>query len=57
MDGNDYLVSRIKWLRGEKIRLQKELKRIEKEIVQIELKIQKQSIDKIIKICYNIYRK
>lgn len=46
MDGNDYLVSRIKWLRGEKIHLQKELKRIEKEIVQIELKIQKQSIDK-----------
>ena len=46
MDGNDYLVSRIKWLRGEKIRLQKELKRIEKEIIQIELKIQKQSIDK-----------
>ena len=46
MDGNDYLVNRIKWLRGEKIRLQKELKRIEKEIVQIELKIQKQSIDK-----------
>ena len=46
MDGNDYLVNRIKWLRGEKIRLQKELKRIEKEITQIELKIQKQSIDK-----------
>ena len=46
MDGNDYLVNRIKWLRGEKIRLQKELKKIEKEIVQIELKIQKQSIDK-----------
>ena len=46
MDGNDYLLIRIKWLRGEKIRLQKELKRIEKEIVQIELKIQKQSIDK-----------
>ena len=46
MDGNDYLVSRIKWLRGEKIRLQKELKKIEKEIAQIELKIQKQSIDK-----------
>ena len=46
MNGNDYLVSRIKWLRGEKIRLQKELKKIEKEIVQIELKIQKQSIDK-----------
>lgn len=46
MNGNDYLVSRIKWLRGEKTRLQKELKRIEKEIVQIELKIQKQSIDK-----------
>ena len=46
MDGNDYLVSRIKWLRGEKIRLQKELKKIEKEITQIELKIQKQSIDK-----------
>ena len=48
MDGNDYLVSRIKWLSGEKIRLQKELKKIEKEIVQIELKIQKQSIDKSI---------
>ena len=47
MDGNDYLVSRIKWLKGEKIRLQKELKKIEKEITQIELKIQKQSIDKI----------
>ena len=46
MDGNDYLVNRIKWLRGEKIRLQKELKKIEKEIVQIELRIQKQSIDK-----------
>ena len=46
MNGNDYLVSRIKWLKGEKIRLQKELKRIEKEIAQIELKIQKQSIDK-----------
>ena len=46
MDENDYLVSRIKWLRGEKVRLQKELKKIEKEIVQIELKIQKQSIDK-----------
>ena len=46
MDGNDYLVNRIKWLRGEKIRLQKELKKIEKEIVQIELKIQKQSVDK-----------
>ena len=46
MDGNDYLASRIKWLRGEKIRLQKELKKVEKEIVQIELKIQKQSIDK-----------
>ena len=46
MDGNDYLVNRVKWLRGEKIRLQKELKKIEKEIVQIELKIQKQSIDK-----------
>ena len=46
MNENDYLVSRIKWLRGEKIRLQKELKKIEKEIVQIELKIQKQSIDK-----------
>lgn len=46
MDGNDYLVSRIKWLKGEKIRLQKELKKIEKEITQIELKIQKQSIDK-----------
>lgn len=46
MDGNDYLISRIKWLRGEKTRLQKELKKIEKEIVQIELKIQKQSIDK-----------
>ena len=46
MDGNDYLVNRIKWLRGEKIRLQKELKKIEKEITQIELKIQKQSIDK-----------
>ena len=46
MNGNDYLVSRIKWLRGEKIRLQKELKRIEKEIAQIELKIQQQSIDK-----------
>ena len=46
MDGNDYLVSRIKWLRGEKIRLQKELKKIEKEIAQIELKIQKQSVDK-----------
>ena len=46
MDGNDYLVNRIKWLRGEKIRLQKELKKVEKEIVQIELKIQKQSIDK-----------
>ena len=46
MDGNAYLVNRIKWLRGEKIRLQKELKRIEKEIVQIELKIQKQSVDK-----------
>ena len=46
MDGNDYLVSRIKWLRGEKIRLQKELKKIEKEIVQIESKITKQSIDK-----------
>lgn len=46
MDGNDYLISRIKWLRGEKIRLQKELKKIEKEIAQIELKIQKQSIDK-----------
>ena len=57
MDGNDYLVNRIKWLKGEKVRLQKELKKIEKEIVQIELKIQKQSIDKIIKICYNIYRK
>lgn len=48
MDGNDYLVSRIKWLKEEKIRLQKELKKIEKEIVQIELKIQKQSIDKSI---------
>ena len=46
MNGNDYLVNRIKWLKGEKVRLQKELKRIEKEIVQIELKIQKQSIDK-----------
>lgn len=46
MNGNDYLISRIKWLRGEKIRLQKELKRVEKEITQIELKIQKQSIDK-----------
>ena len=46
MNGNDYLVSRIKWLKGEKIRLQKELKRIENEIAQIELKIQKQSIDK-----------
>ena len=46
MDGNDCLVSRIKWLRGEKIRHQKELKKVEKEIVQIELKIQKQSIDK-----------
>ena len=46
MSGNDYLVKRIKWLKGEKIRLQKELKKIEKEIVQIELKIQKQSIDK-----------
>ena len=46
MDGNDYIVSRIKWLRGEKISLQKELKKIEKEIVQIELKIQKQSVDK-----------
>ena len=46
MDGNDYLVNRIKWLKGEKIRLQKELKKIEKEITQIELKIQKQSIDK-----------
>ena len=46
MDGNDYLVNRIEWLRGEKIRLQKELKKIEKEIVQIELKIQKQSVDK-----------
>ena len=46
MNGNDYLVSRIKWLKGEKIRLQKESKRIEKEIVQIDLKIQKQSIDK-----------
>ena len=46
MDGNDYLVSRIKWLKGEKVRLQKELKKIEKEITQIELKIQKQSIDK-----------
>lgn len=46
MNGNDYLVSRIKWLKGEKVRLQKELKKIEKEITQIELKIQKQSIDK-----------
>ena len=46
MDGNDYLVSRIKWLKREKVRLQKELKKIEKEITQIELKIQKQSIDK-----------
>ena len=46
MDGNDYLVSRIKWLRGEKIRLQKELKKVEKEIVEIELKIQKQRMDK-----------
>ena len=46
MDGNDYLMSRIKWLKEEKVRLQKELKKIEKEIVQIELKIQKQSIDK-----------
>lgn len=46
MSGNDYLVNRIKWLKGEKARLQKELKKIEKEIVQIELKIQKQSIDK-----------
>ena len=46
MDGNDYLMSRIKWLKEEKVRLQKELKKIEKEIAQIELKIQKQSIDK-----------
>lgn len=46
MDGNDYLVNRIKWLKEEKVRLQKELKKIEKEITQIELKIQKQSIDK-----------
>ena len=48
MDGNDYLMSRIKWLKEEKVRLQKELKKIEKEIAQIELKIQKQSIDKSI---------
>ena len=48
MDGNDYLMSRIKWLKEEKARLQKELKKIEKEIAQIELKIQKQSIDKSI---------
>ena len=46
MDGNDYLMSRIKWLKEEQVRLQKELKKIEKEIAQIELKIQKQSIDK-----------
>ena len=46
MDGTDYLVNRIKWLKGEKVRLQKELKKIEKEIAQIELKIQKQNIYK-----------
>ena len=46
MNGNEYLLSRVKWLKKEKARLQKELFKVEKEIAQIELKIQKQGIDK-----------
>lgn len=46
MDGTTYLINRIKWLEGEKIRLKKELVKIDKEIEQIKTKIQKQSIDK-----------
>lgn len=46
MNGNEYLLGRTKWLKAEKIRLQKELLKVEKELAQIELKIQKQGIDK-----------
>ena len=38
MDGNDYLVNRIKWLKGEKVRLQKELKKIGLENYEISKK-------------------
>lgn len=46
MNGNEYLLGRVKWLEAEKFRLQKELLKVEKELAQIELKIQKQGIDK-----------